>query len=271
MSLAPRRASWSPTTALSSATKPPQSNLRLDQPGARYHSLEQLATRQTGDCLKCFRFSLDKQRWVEFLVTLERRGKVSLGESGPIRTALDLGAGTGGFLAALADRGVQGLGFSRNWGGLPYLETAAARGVLVVHLDFRRHIPMSPGAVDLLHCAWLMNVLSEREELEAMLMEWDRVVRPGAVRRGGLPLPQPAGVPQRGADYCGGEHLPAVGAPAVERPPAVGLWAPWHAAVHLPEAPPAPNFGGVLQAKGGQRGGVASSFPWERGTHPCFW
>ena len=181
MSLAPRRASWSPTTALSSATKPPQSNLRLDQPGARYHSLEQLATRQTGDCLKCFRFSLDKQRWVEFLVTLERRGKVSLGESGPIRTALDLGAGTGGFLAALADRGVQGLGFSRNWGGLPYLETAAARGVLVVHLDFRRHIPMSPGAVDLLHCAWLMNVLSEREELEAMLMEWDRVVRPGGL------------------------------------------------------------------------------------------
>jgi SAM-dependent methyltransferase len=99
--------------------------------------------------------------------------------NGPIRTVIDFGCGVGGFLAAVADRGVLGIGFARNWRKLPFLETAAARGVLAMHMDFRNHVPMVTGAVDMVHCSWLMNILSTQDEIEAILMEWDRLVRPG--------------------------------------------------------------------------------------------
>ena len=64
---------------------------------------------------------------------------------------------------------------------LPYLETAAARGALIMHMDFRQRIPMASGAVDMVHCSWLFNVLESHEEMERVLMEWDRLVRPGGL------------------------------------------------------------------------------------------
>ncbi len=48
-----------------------------------------------------------------------------------------------------------------------------------MHMDFRNHVPMAAGAVDMVHCSWLMNIITTQEEIVAMLMEWDRLVRPG--------------------------------------------------------------------------------------------
>jgi SAM-dependent methyltransferase len=167
-----------PTNQYAFRHNPPSNNVRLSMPDARFRDFSGFAARHNEDCETCWRFGEERVRWNKFLNTIERLcGFKFVG--GPIRTALDFGAGAGGFLSALADRGVMGLGFARNWRKLPYLETAAARGVLVMHMDFRNHVPMGPGAVDLVHCSWLMNILSKQDDIEAILMEWDRLVRPG--------------------------------------------------------------------------------------------
>lgn len=156
---------------------PPSANVRRS-PNMPYQEFSSLAARKTGDCVTCWRFAVERQRWNVFIDMIESKIGVKFAKSA-VRTVLDFGAGSGGFLSAMMDRGVIGIGFARNWADLPYLETAAARGALVMHMDFRRHIPMAPGAVDMVHCSWLMNVLDTREEIESVLLEWDRLVRPG--------------------------------------------------------------------------------------------
>ncbi len=157
---------------------PPSENVRLSMPGSRFPDFKGFAAREKEDCVTCWRFEEERARWSKFLNFIERMCGFSF-NSGPIRTVLDFGCGSGGFLSALADRGVFGLGFARNWEKLPYLETAAARGVMAMHMDFRNTLPMVNGAVDMVHCSWLMNILETREEIEGVLMEWDRLVRPG--------------------------------------------------------------------------------------------
>jgi SAM-dependent methyltransferase len=157
---------------------PPSQNVRFNTKNSRFADFASLEARTDGDCVTCWRFSEEQLRWMRFLDFIERTANISF-YKGPVRTAIDFGCGSGGFLAALADRGVLGLGFARNWGHLPYLETAAARGVIAMHMDFRNHVPMVSGAVDMVHCSWLMNILSTKVEITAILIEWDRLVRPG--------------------------------------------------------------------------------------------
>jgi SAM-dependent methyltransferase len=167
-----------PPNAVAFRHNPPSENVRLSSPGSRFPNFVGFANRQNEDCVTCWRFKEEQARWSKFLDFLERACGITF-QSGPVRTALDFGCGAGGFLSALADRGVVGLGFARNWRKLPYLETAGARGVLVMHMDFRNQIPMATGAVDMVHCSWLMNILSNQDEIAAILLEWDRLVRPG--------------------------------------------------------------------------------------------
>lgn len=156
---------------------PPSSNV-FRSASTPYPEFSELAARASGDCMSCWQFASERVRWSAFINMVENTIGFKFLNS-PVRTVLDFGAGSGGFLSGMLDRGVIGIGFARNWGNLPYLETAAARGALIMHMDFRRHVPMASGAVDMVHCSWAMNLLSMREEIEAVLMEWDRLVRPG--------------------------------------------------------------------------------------------
>ena len=167
-----------PVDQVSYRHHPPTTNVRLNTQDAMYPDFSALAARKAGDCVTCWRFEEERVRWSNFLDFIERVSGFKFA-NGPIRTVIDFGCGVGGFLAAVADRGVLGIGFARNWRKLPFLETAAARGVLAMHMDFRNHVPMVTGAVDMVHCSWLMNILSKQDEIEAILMEWDRLVRPG--------------------------------------------------------------------------------------------
>ncbi len=155
---------------------PPSDNVYRSEL-APHHTFDQLEHRVTGDCITCWRFAIERKRWDHFIDDIEHTIGFPFRNS-PIRNVLDFGAGSGGFLSAMMDRGVFGLGFARGWQDLPYLETAAARGAMVMHMDFRQQIPMTAGAVDMIHCSWLFNILSDFTEMERVMIEWDRLVRP---------------------------------------------------------------------------------------------
>lgn len=49
---------------------------------------------------------------------------------------------------------VHAIGTARDWEGLPYIETAAARGVLSMEVDILRRMPFAAGSFDVVHAKW---------------------------------------------------------------------------------------------------------------------
>ena len=63
---------------------------------------------------------------------------------------------------------------------LPFVQTTSARGVIAAHMSTERALPFTSHSFDLLHAHWVMAYLGTTpENLSRVLLEWDRVVRPG--------------------------------------------------------------------------------------------
>eukprot|EP01137_Pigoraptor_chileana_P031626 Opistho-2@19783 len=149
-----------------------------------FQGFEALANRRAGsDCIVCFMFNVDRQRWTKLIET-DWIGIQNLplirGGSQVIRTALDIGGGAGGLASVLSSTyDVHTMVVAYEWKGLPYLHTAAARGVLTLQVDAFKRLPLVDGAVDFVHSAWLINVVNSTRHFTNSIYEWERVCRPG--------------------------------------------------------------------------------------------
>ena len=138
-----------------------------------------LSTRTRGDCLGCWRFVEDLDKWVAYAnATL-----VPVGVGSPsVRTLLDLGAGTGALAEVLWRKyGVRGaVGISRDWAGLPFMETMGSRGVLGVEADIFAPLPFPPASFDVVHSSFSgPRYAPSPAAFDAFFVEVDRVLRPG--------------------------------------------------------------------------------------------
>ena len=97
---------------------------------------------------------------------------------GHVRTALDVGSGTGGFAVAAASWGITVLCVDVNADHTPYLQVLSERGLLGILHDVREPLPMVEGAVDLVHCNDVLHWFTPGE-IERVLSDWHRVLRPG--------------------------------------------------------------------------------------------
>lgn len=139
-----------------------------------------LNNRTSGDCRECFQLDNEARRWV-----VERKGKltlqsvIALKPAGSIRLALDVGGGSGSFAARLADYNVTVVTTGIN-SGAPFLETMAQRGLLGLHLSHTARLPMFDHAMDMIHSMHSVQYLPT-EKFQLMVMDWDRVLRPGGL------------------------------------------------------------------------------------------
>ena len=139
-----------------------------------------VAKRSNGDCARCFQFDVDERFWATYVRTFLKQALDEQLGTPAVRTFLDLGAGSGGLLVALRAHGVQGVGISRNWENLPYLETMGARGVIGIEASLNRRLPFAPGAFDVVHARLAgLRFASGNATRQALVFEIDRLVRPG--------------------------------------------------------------------------------------------
>ena len=158
-------------------------------------SWEAMIARRKGDCRRCFEFREDSTWWRNYIRNFlakvlplpgaehildakQRRGRPV---RFPISTFLDVGAGAGGLLVELQDMfNIQGIGISRDWQSLPFAETAAARGVLMLELDLLSRMPFPNGQFDAVHSRLSgPRFAHSNASLDSLFYEWDRVLRPG--------------------------------------------------------------------------------------------
>jgi len=105
----------------------------------------------------------------------ERRRALLLGEARPGERVLDLGCGTGRFVAALRDAGADAV-------GVELAETALRRaranapGADLRLVEPDGSLPLDHGSVDLV---WCSEVLEHVADTEHLLLEVRRVLRPG--------------------------------------------------------------------------------------------
>jgi SAM-dependent methyltransferase len=149
-------------------------------PKGQWSTIDQLANRGAGhDCKRCWKteYAEVQQKYIEEIeAALNRKVDGNL-----FSTGLDVCGGTGALAELLAMRGIQMMMFARDWNNLPYVETAASRGVLTVIADFRKAIPVPNFSIDLLIVNWCLNIFAEANQLTKAIYEFDRVLRPGGV------------------------------------------------------------------------------------------
>ena len=118
------------------------------------------------DCLWCWNYTYQTSLWSKYVDTIEKTVGFTFSK-GPIRTVLEFGCGSGGFLGEMAVRGVQGIctarEVARSDGGesyLPYLRTVAARGLIAMHVSITSHQPFLSNSFDFIHCSWVLAYVS---------------------------------------------------------------------------------------------------------------
>jgi ubiquinone/menaquinone biosynthesis C-methylase UbiE len=98
--------------------------------------------------------------------------------TGEVRTAIDVGSGTGSFSVAAEKFGMTVLNADTITEGQPYLHIVAERGLLgIIHDARHNHLPLVDHAVDMVHCNNVFHWFAPRE-IPKILAEWDRVLRP---------------------------------------------------------------------------------------------
>ena len=114
------------------------------------------------DCLWCWNYTYQSAMWSKYVNTIEKTVGFTFSNS-PVRTLLEFGCGSGGFLGEMAVRGVNGICTAKeipNGDGsesyLPYLRTVAARGLLAMHLSVMSHQPFLSNSFDFIHCSWVL-------------------------------------------------------------------------------------------------------------------
>ena len=179
---------------------PPATNLVWPNfPAYQHRKGDESWTNRAGragqqDCVKCFLFLADRvqhQGYVSFLkkpLGDETKG-IPFGTP-QVRTVLDLGCGSGTFLATLLSEfpGTQGIGLTLSHDAAPFLEAMGARGILGLRHDFTRSLPFADHAFDVVHSRMsglrfvggTSNSMEERlAALRRAVLEYDRVLRPG--------------------------------------------------------------------------------------------
>jgi len=140
------------------------------------------------DCLKCWEFEKQKELWAKHVDNIERVAGFSF-LSGRIRTVLEFGCGTGGFLAEMASRGVHGICTARDkptedglYPELPYLGTVASRGLLAMHISITEHQPFISKSFGFIHCSWVLAYVDATAKVySSIMLEWDRLLVPGGL------------------------------------------------------------------------------------------
>eukprot|EP00850_Spirogloea_muscicola_P015496 SM000119S25639 [mRNA] locus=s119:147678:150443:+ [translate_table: standard] len=173
-------------------------------------SFQCLVDRKRGDCLSCFNLTQlpaqrvpieqeylmecvngpivmtpcvkqeHKDRWeggfVNEQFTMEQ---VLQHKPHGIRIGLDVGGGTGTFAANMRERGITIVTTGMN-SGAPFLETIALRGLPALHLPHKQRLPFFDGTLDLIHQMHSVHELPQ-PELKLLLLDWDRILRPGGL------------------------------------------------------------------------------------------
>jgi len=140
------------------------------------------------DCLKCWDYDKQRELWSKYVDNIEKIVGYSF-LNGGIRTVLEFGCGTGGFLAEMASRGVNGVCTARdtpnedgNLPELPYLGTVASRGLIGMHISITEHQPFVSNSFGFIHCSWVLAYVNAIPEVYAPIMlEWDRLLTPGGL------------------------------------------------------------------------------------------
>jgi len=162
---------------------PPRSDV-LKEGNLPDASLQELQLSK--ECQHCWDFEHERKRWATYVDALPRLlGSVAFGPQGDVRNVLEVGCGTGGFLIAMAERRVHGICLA--YENLPFVQTVSARGFIAAHISTERALPFTSHSFDLVHAHWIMAYLgTEPENLSRVLLEWDRITRPGGyiVQRG---------------------------------------------------------------------------------------
>ena len=140
------------------------------------------------DCLKCWDYFKQKDLWSKYVDRIESViGAKFVG--GNIKTVLEFGCGTGGFLAEMATRGVVGICTARDiskdrgeTSELPYLRTVASRGLIAMHIPITEHQPFLSSTFNFIHCSWVLAYVEAYPEVyTSILIEWDRLLTPGGL------------------------------------------------------------------------------------------
>eukprot|EP00597_Dinobryon_sp_UTEXLB2267_P005951 CAMPEP_0170079740 /NCGR_PEP_ID=MMETSP0019_2-20121128/16043_1 /TAXON_ID=98059 /ORGANISM="Dinobryon sp., Strain UTEXLB2267" /LENGTH=249 /DNA_ID=CAMNT_0010293343 /DNA_START=251 /DNA_END=1000 /DNA_ORIENTATION=- len=140
------------------------------------------------DCLWCWNYTYQTALWSKYVDGIEHTVGFKF-SNGPIRTMLEFGCGSGGFLGEMATRGVVGICTAReisNAAGtesyLPYLRTVAARGLIAMHVSITSHQPFLSNSFDFIHCSWVLAYVPPTPRMYAMVfLEWDRLLTPGGL------------------------------------------------------------------------------------------
>eukprot|EP00897_Mesotaenium_endlicherianum_P000402 jgi/Mesen1/10362/ME000080S09744 len=150
-------------------------------------NFECLNTRVEGDCRNCFNLSLEAHRWKSYYRGAIKMADVIDMKKGSLRIGLDAGGGSGSFAAHMARFNVTILTTAMNietvYGrdkGLPYMETIALRGLVPLHWPHKARLPFFDNTLDVIHSVNSIKYL-ELIEYEELVMEWDRVLRPGGI------------------------------------------------------------------------------------------
>eukprot|EP01036_Dinobryon_divergens_P032403 gene32403-41980_t len=140
------------------------------------------------DCLWCWNYTYQSALWSKYVNTIEKTVGFTF-SNGPVRTLLEFGCGSGGFLGEMAMRGVTGICTAKeipNGDGsesyLPYLRTVAARGLLAMHLSVMSHQPFLSNSFDFIHCSWVLAYVTPTHRMYSQIfIEWDRLLTPGGL------------------------------------------------------------------------------------------
>eukprot|EP00850_Spirogloea_muscicola_P019434 SM000190S04870 [mRNA] locus=s190:228597:233455:+ [translate_table: standard] len=138
-----------------------------------------LNTRRYGDCLECFDFAKEKNRWPREEGDLITIDKLLALKRGTIRIGIDIGAGTGSFAAKMAAHNVTIVSTGMN-NRLPFMETIALRGLIPLNIPHAMRLPFFDNTLDIIHAMHSVKYV-QLDVFEGMLYDWDRVVRPGGI------------------------------------------------------------------------------------------
>ncbi|CAI7888208.1 unnamed protein product [Closterium sp. NIES-54] len=146
-----------------------------------------LNARALGDCRNCFNLTLESYRWQRAYRGSQTMADVIKLKRGALRLGLDAGGGTGSFAAHMARYNVTVLTTAMNsetvngnYGGLPYMETIALRGLIPLFVPHKARLPLYDNTLDIIHSVNSVKYLPILD-FEELVFEWDRVLRPGGI------------------------------------------------------------------------------------------
>ncbi|GJP29811.1 hypothetical protein CLOM_g19883 [Closterium sp. NIES-68] len=146
-----------------------------------------LNARALGDCRNCFNLTLEGFRWQRAYRGSQTMADVVKLKRGALRLGLDAGGGTGSFAAHMARYNVTVLTTAMNsetvngnYGGLPYMETIALRGLIPLFVPHKARLPFYDNTLDVIHSVNSVKYLPIID-FEELVFEWDRVLRPGGI------------------------------------------------------------------------------------------